>query len=127
VQAGSIEHIARADDQTRAWRDLVRAAHHSGDVVAGEERLVHDMTARGASGAEYNDPHHLNQQRYDRGPLERAIARGDLAKNTDVDLAIDRLMGPVYYGVLVTGQAVSPKFIESLVGEVVRSLLKPAS
>ncbi|WP_307857902.1 TetR-like C-terminal domain-containing protein [Actinoplanes auranticolor] len=63
---------------------------------------------------------HLTHQRArDRRPLERAVARGELPADTDLDAAVDRLVGPVYYRVLVTGQPVTPDFVETLVRSVV--------
>jgi hypothetical protein len=38
-----------------------------------------------------------------------------LPENTEIDLAIDQLAGPVYYRVLVTRQAVPPGFTDTLV------------
>jgi AcrR family transcriptional regulator len=58
----------------------------------------------------------LNEQRArDRRPLERAVARGALPPDTDLDLLVDRLVGPVYYRVLVTGEPVSREFTDALV------------
>jgi AcrR family transcriptional regulator len=58
----------------------------------------------------------LSRQRaIDRLPLERAIERGELAPDTDIELAVDQLVGPIYYRVLVTGEPVNKKFTDSLV------------
>jgi AcrR family transcriptional regulator len=59
---------------------------------------------------------YLGQQRdRDRVPLLRAIERGELPGDIDVDLAVDQLVGPVYYRVLVTGAAVPVEFTDELV------------
>lgn len=59
---------------------------------------------------------YLGQQRVrDRVPIRRAIDRGDLPADTDVDFAVDQLVGPVYYRVLVTGEPVSREFTDQLV------------
>jgi AcrR family transcriptional regulator len=59
---------------------------------------------------------HLGRQRdIDRVPLQRAVDRGELAADTDIDLAVDQLVGPIYYRVLVTGQPVSREFTDALV------------
>ena len=61
---------------------------------------------------------HLSQQRErDRLPLLRAIERGQLPHDIDLDSAVDRLVGPVYYRVLVTGQPVARDFTDFLVAE----------
>jgi len=51
----------------------------------------------------------------ERAPLLRARDRGELPENVDIELALDQLDGPVYYRVLVTGQPVSPGYIDALV------------
>jgi len=38
-----------------------------------------------------------------------------LPADTDIDLALDQLAGPVYYRVLVTRQSVPPQFTDVLV------------
>jgi hypothetical protein len=51
----------------------------------------------------------------DRTPFLQARHRGELTDSTDIDLAIDQLVGPVYYRVLITRQAVPPRFTDALV------------
>ena len=59
---------------------------------------------------------YLSQQRVrDRVPLTRAVERGELPRDFDVDLAVDELVGPIYYRVLVTGEAVPREFTDHLV------------
>jgi AcrR family transcriptional regulator len=59
---------------------------------------------------------HLDQQRRrDRRPLERAVERGDLSAGTDIDRAVEQLVSPIYYRVLVTGEPVSRQFTDRLV------------
>src|SRR5262245_16114495 len=71
----------------------------------------HDPEVAARFRAEY-----LGQQRdRDRAPLLRAIERGELPRGTDVELAIDELVGPIYYRVLVTGRSVSREFTDRLV------------
>jgi hypothetical protein len=51
----------------------------------------------------------------DRIPLQRAVLRGELTADTDIDFAVGQLVGPIYYRVLVTGEAMDNKFRNSLV------------
>lgn len=63
----------------------------------------------------------LSEQRErDRLPLDRAIARGQLAPGTDVPADVDQLVGPVYYRVLVTGEPVGPPFTDRLVDQYLK-------
>ena len=69
---------------------------------------------------------HLGKQRgYDRLPFERAVARGALDPGVDIDLAVDQIVGPIYYRVLVTGQATPPAFTDALVDAVLAHLPPP--
>ncbi|MEV4471961.1 TetR/AcrR family transcriptional regulator [Nonomuraea salmonea] len=62
---------------------------------------------------------HLGKQRgHDRLPFERAHIRGDLDPGVDIDLAVDQIMGPIYYRVLVTGEPVTREFTDTLVDAV---------
>jgi AcrR family transcriptional regulator len=66
---------------------------------------------------------HLSRQRErDRLPLERAVARGELGPDVDLDLLVDRLVGPLHYRVLVTGEPVPPEFTDALVADVLAGL-----
>ena len=59
---------------------------------------------------------HLTRQRVrDRQPLQRAVQRGELPAGTDLDTMVDRLVGPLYYRALVTGQEITGTFITELV------------
>lgn len=64
---------------------------------------------------------YLTQQRKrDRAILERAVERGELPSHTDIDTALDQLLGPVYYRVLVTGEPVSKPFTDALTDKFLR-------
>jgi AcrR family transcriptional regulator len=55
------------------------------------------------------------QRERDREPFLRARRRGQLSETTDIELAIDQLVGPIYYRALITRQAVPPQFTDALV------------
>jgi AcrR family transcriptional regulator len=78
-------------------------------ALAGQAQ--HDPEVAARFRADY-----LSQQRdRDRIPLLRAAERGQLPVGTDIDLAVDQLVGPIYYRVLVTGQPVPREFTDQLV------------
>jgi AcrR family transcriptional regulator len=61
---------------------------------------------------------YLSQQRErDRLPLERAVHRGQLPADLDLDVTVDQLVGPVYYRVLVTGEPATREFTDHLVAQ----------
>ncbi|WP_033293233.1 TetR/AcrR family transcriptional regulator [Amycolatopsis jejuensis] len=59
--------------------------------------------------------HVHGQHERDRLPLERAVARGELRSDIDLDCAVEQLVGPIYYRVLVTGGPVPPEFTDQVV------------
>ena len=79
-------------------RALAGQAQHDPDVAA---RFEAEFVAR--------------ERDRERAPFVRARERGELPEGTDIELAIDRLAGPVYYRLLITQQAVPPRFTDALV------------
>lgn len=61
------------------------------------------------------DDHLTAQRDRDHLPLRRAIERGELPTDLDVDTALDQLVGPIYYRVLVAGSPVPRTFTDDLV------------
>ena len=62
---------------------------------------------------------YLDQQRdRDRLPLARAIKRGELRSDVDVDGVIDALIAPIHYRILVSGQPVTRGYTDNLVRHV---------
>ena len=55
------------------------------------------------------------QRRRDRLPLDRAVQRGQIPADVDVATELDRMVGPIYYRVLVTGEPVDADFTDHLV------------
>jgi AcrR family transcriptional regulator len=55
------------------------------------------------------------QQARDRLPLVRAVERGAVRADLDVDSVMDALMAPIHYRILVTGQPVTRPFTDNLV------------
>lgn len=103
---GAVAAFLTGSDAGAVFRALTAEAQHDPALAA---RLRAD---------------HLDHQRVrDRLPLERAVARGELPPGTDLDLLVDRLVGPLYYRVLVTGQDIPAGFLD----ELVRSTLPRAS
>jgi hypothetical protein len=110
-------------------------AHDHGDLAGDLRDHLHRLALfltesdpgavfRALAGQAQHDPDlatrlrtdYLTQQRErDRLPLKRAIERGELPADLDIDLAIDQLVGPIYYRVLVTGQPVPKSFTDQLV------------
>jgi AcrR family transcriptional regulator len=50
-----------------------------------------------------------------RGVLERGIARGDLRPDLDAELGADALVGPVFYRLVLSAEALDPALAERIV------------
>lgn len=57
-----------------------------------------------------------------RRMLWRAVERAELPADTDLDLLIDMLVGPLYYRLLVTGRPVVPELAEPLTTTLLEGL-----
>ena len=53
-----------------------------------------------------------------RGLLRRGIQRGELRPDLDLEVAVDLLLGPIYYRSLMSGEPLTPAFIDRLVRSV---------
>ena len=99
-------------------RDHLRHLAHfltAADAGAVFKALIghaqHDPAFAGTLRAHYLD----EQRRRDRLPLERAIGRGELPADLDTAAAVDRLVGPIYHRILVTGDPVTDRFTDGIV------------
>jgi AcrR family transcriptional regulator len=97
-QLGQLATFLSRTDAGAVFRALAGQAQHDPAVAA---RFESEVMAR--------------QRDRDRAPFLRARRRGELAEATDIDLAIDRLVGPVYYRVLLARQNVPVTFTDALV------------
>jgi AcrR family transcriptional regulator len=98
IQLSRLARFLTESDAGAVFRALAGQAQHDPEVAA---RFRAD---------------YLSQQRdRDRIPLLRAAERGQLPAGTDIDLAVDQLVGPIYYRVIVTGQPVPREFTDHLV------------
>jgi AcrR family transcriptional regulator len=53
-----------------------------------------------------------------QGLLQRGIERGELRPDLDLEIATDQLLGPIYYRALMSGEPLTPAFIDRLVRSV---------
>ncbi len=84
----------------------------AGDVLPG---LVAAMAADPQLASRYRELLIHPLRRRMREAVERGIARGELRPDTDVELALDVIAGPVYTRLLITGQPLDPTYSRSAV------------
>jgi Tetracyclin repressor-like, C-terminal domain len=108
--AGQLAGFLTATDAGAVFRALAGQAQHDPAVAA---RFQAEVVAP--------------QRDRDRVPFLLARGRGELADDTDIDLAIDQVAGPVYYRVLVTREDVTRQFTDALVGAYLAGTRLPTS
>jgi AcrR family transcriptional regulator len=59
--------------------------------------------------------------------LDRAIARGDLRPDLDVELALDVLGGPLFYRLLITGGRIDDALAEGVADLILRGFAPPTT
>jgi AcrR family transcriptional regulator len=78
-----------------------------GRVLPG---LVAEMAADPDLAASYRELIIVPTRLLWRAAVEAGITRGELAPDTDVELVLDALAGPMYVRVLITGDAIDPGY-----------------
>jgi AcrR family transcriptional regulator len=106
-------------DLVAGLRDMIHLFNTTGAgrVLPG---LVADLHDDPALLAAFHERYFQPRRRSVRAALQRGVERGELAGDIDHDLAVDMLVGPVYYGLLARGDKVelSP---DDLVAAVLRA------
>ena len=106
-------------DLVAGLREII---HRFATTVAGHvlPGLVADLHDDPALLAAFDERYFQPRRRSIRAALQRGVERGELAADIDHDLAVDMLVGPVYYGLLARGHevALSP---DDLVAAVLRA------
>nr|WP_042191872.1 TetR/AcrR family transcriptional regulator [Kibdelosporangium sp. MJ126-NF4]CEL20339.1 Transcriptional regulator, TetR family [Kibdelosporangium sp. MJ126-NF4]CTQ97564.1 Transcriptional regulator, TetR family [Kibdelosporangium sp. MJ126-NF4] len=105
---------ALPDDLTGYLNDLADFLAHT-DQGAVFRALAGQAQHDRAIAARFRDECVEPLRAKERSVLERAVQRGELAGDLDVELAVDQLFGPLYYRVLVTGEPASRELTEALV------------
>lgn len=50
--------------------------------------------------------------------LQRGIERGELRRDLDLEIAVDLLLGPIYYRMLISGEPLTSAVVDRLVRAV---------
>jgi AcrR family transcriptional regulator len=102
------------------WVRLLRR-HPFGRVVAG---LVAELQRDDGDFRDVYREQFVSPRREPaRGALRRAIERGEIAPDTDVELALDLIYGPIYHRLLHMHAPLTERFATDVVTAVVRALV----
>jgi AcrR family transcriptional regulator len=108
-------------DVTRLLREFMAALHHP-----MTSRIVLDLFAEAARNPELGqallasvrDPRREHAAQI----LRRAIERGELPADTDVELALDFMVSPLYWRLVVTGAPIADDYLERLATKIISAL-----
>jgi AcrR family transcriptional regulator len=107
-------------DQMRSFARFLNG--RSGHLLVG---IVAEGVLDEETGRAYRE-HWVKPRRADaRKLLGRAISAGELPADSDVEVVLDALFGPVYYRFLVQHAPLSPAFAESIFRCVVLGIASP--
>jgi AcrR family transcriptional regulator len=92
-------------DLVAGLREMIHrfASTAAGRVLPG---LVADLHDDPALLAAFQERYFLPRRRSIRAALERGVERGELAADIDHELAVDMLVGPIYYSLLSRGDKI---------------------
>jgi AcrR family transcriptional regulator len=89
-------------------------------------RILPDLVAETARNPELSNyvASAIGRPRRERAVvmLQRAIERGELASDTDLELALDLLAAPIYWRLTVRGGDVEPGYLDNLAAAIARAL-----
>jgi AcrR family transcriptional regulator len=108
-------------DVTQLLREFTAALHHP---MVG--RIVPDLFAETVRNPELGqslraavrDPRREHAAQI----LRQAIERGELPADTDVELALDFMVSPLYWRLVVTGAPVAEDYLERLVTKIISAM-----
>jgi AcrR family transcriptional regulator len=104
-------------------------------IDKGQDPLIRQVMAYVIATAR-NSPELIDAMRRVPGPnredwqviLQRAIDRGELAPDADLEIALDMIGGPMWRRVIIAGDALDPDYAPRLTAMVLRALgVDPAS
>ncbi|TDL63268.1 MULTISPECIES: TetR/AcrR family transcriptional regulator [Paenibacillus] len=87
-------------------------------LTSREGKVITQIIGEGQSdeglAEEYRTRYIQPRRREARGILEKGVERGELKSGIDIGLYIDLIYGPVFYRMLVTGEAMEDAFVDVL-------------
>lgn len=117
ADTGSLHGDIRATlSEVASWLNGPRISRILPDLSA---EAIRDPTFANAFRAAIDKPRRANGA----ATLQRAIERGELSRDTDLELALDLLAAPIYWRLSVRGEPIDADYLERLAAMVLRSLV----
>lgn len=116
-------------DTGTTFHDIViHATNLTGFLTSREGAIIKELLGEGqfdsglaeAYRARFFSPRRLEAS----GLLEKGIQRGELKSNLDIGTCIDLMYGPIFYRLLVTGEALDDLYVENLVRNAFKGIAR---
>ncbi|MGZ3428189.1 MAG: TetR/AcrR family transcriptional regulator C-terminal ligand-binding domain-containing protein [Polyangia bacterium] len=122
---------AEPADTGRLRSDLLAAVEDSRTLMTGRAgRILQIVLRESAEHAELREQIQsvlwLRRKRYHQ-VLARALARGELRPDVDLDLVCDLLLGPLWIRTLITPSAAPPELVSDIVDAVLEGVARRRS
>ncbi len=126
------EALLQVPDTGSTSDDLfIQADNLATFITSPKGAVIKELIAEGqfdANIAEECRKRYFNPRRLiSRNIIERGILRGDLRKDLDIELSIDLIFAPLFYRLLITGEAVDSTFVRNLISYSLRGLSPQAT
>jgi AcrR family transcriptional regulator len=116
--------VAEAGSAEQALRNSVRALIHESNGLFG--KVMAELIAEGQSEPavlnELQEQHMSHRRAAAIAEIERAKANGEFRPDTDAEVLIDSIIGPVYFRLLLKFAPLSEKYGDDLVDQVLRGI-----
>ena len=129
--ASSTTRKLRFPDTGSVYADMSRQMRQLVEVFRSRRgRIVSAILAAGQSDKDlikaFRERFLWPRRREAYRTLQKAIARGELRQDADLDLVLDSLYGPIYMRFLIQHDRLTPEFVEHLCALVLRGA-RPAT
>lgn len=111
-------------DLEKLWRQLCRFYRRTaaGPALAG---LLADAQADAAVAESFRDDFLKERREVTMQILRRGADRGHLRQGVDLEVVVDSIAGAVWYRLLTGTAPMTPRFVSSLVGQVLDGVGEP--
>lgn len=121
------ESMLQVPDTGSVREDLfIQVNNLASFITSPRGRVITELIAEGQFDAniakEYRSRYFSPRRLISQHILERGILRGELKKDLDIELSIDLIFAPLFYRLLITGDAVDSAFVKSLISYALMGL-----
>lgn len=106
---------------------LMQASNLTSFFLSSKGKGITELIAEGQFDSniagEFRKRYILPRRQITRLLLERGILKGQLKKETEIDLLIDLLYAPIFYRILVTGESIDKEYIQKILNLTLKDCL----